>query len=233
MLTEAEKEKIVAEETFRYETQARLVKDSKTQHGSKAEKLFEFLGKPFSLWLLSSVVVTSVGWGISKAQSEWEKQANRREQIHRLDTELSGRILNAQDEMEVLQARVSKGQYLQLNDAFILNWPKGCLDGTPPPSNGAHSGCIGIYPDWSNRSFMSLVTELLVVIPSQDQSGKLAVSQVREKLRQMLIAAGGPYVVEKADGEVSRQAIAEMTERIARTKRFLANDIQISRWKQQ
>lgn len=229
MLDDKDKKRILEEETYRHEIKFQLAAKAAPVETSRIHRMFDLLSKPFSIWLLSSIVLTTLGWGFSKAQAEWEEYASRREMVRKLDTEINGRLLNARDELGVLRMWVENGNYQQINEAFVLNFFKFCLDGVPPPQDGRHIGCPGIYPEWSNRTFLSLLTQLALTVPKKE---KKDLEQVRENARQILVkSGGGPFIAEKATVRPNEEETEKMLKLIGAVDQKIANEIQVERWR--
>lgn len=191
------------------------------------ERAVDLLSKPFSIWVLSSVLVTSVGWALTKLWSDLDAKAARREEIRRIDVELSSRLLIALDELATLKSRVAAGQYESTNYSWVLNFGRGCLDGVPPPLDGRHTGCPGIYPDWSNRNYLSLLTQLAVSLP---ESERKEVIEARERARRLLVQASGPYIAKAANGPVGQSEIAESIAQVDRAMQAYLSELQLNRW---
>ncbi len=91
VLTEREKGKIRAEETFRFELHKQL--KAKTNSGrSKRERVWSVLNSSFILWILSSVVLSSLTAGYTFYSNRRAKAEERSKLEYRLNTEISYRI---------------------------------------------------------------------------------------------------------------------------------------------
>ena len=194
---------------------------------SRLQSSLDLLGKPFILWLLSSVVLTSFGWAVSKAQSEWEQTSRRKESIRRLDTELSTRLANARDELQVLIKRTSEGQYASLNSAFAKNFARPCLNGQPTTKEA--TGCDGVYPEWSNRTFQSLLIELHSLVPQEEKN---ELREVQAAVRKFVLDSWGPYVANRTTTLPDSVTISRTVAVAEDTDKILRETVSIPRWSQ-
>ena len=125
MLTDEDKEKIRTEEIFRDEVCNELA------NNSKKLDVWEFLNSNFGLWILSSLLLTSLTWLYNEWQIKQHEVDANAERIFRLDCEIASRLNR------------------QSTDKASL--PKLVL--TAP-------GTDGVFPEFGQRNLKSIAFEL-------------------------------------------------------------------------
>ncbi len=123
--------------------------------GSSYEGSLKVLNSPFILWLLSSVVLAAVPYAYTSYRGAREKRRARTEKLERLLTDLGTRVVRARADLD--------------------GWEKGKV------AWGVLENAQGAFPEYKERDFLSLVTELSIFLPG-DQVPK----QLGESWRKML-----------------------------------------------
>ncbi|HMB68024.1 MAG TPA: hypothetical protein VKU85_01890 [bacterium] len=149
-LTEADRERIRAEEIFRQEVRHQL---SPPSPPSKWGRIAGGLNRPFTLWFLSSIVVA----GLSLLYTQWEEGREERErttaEIARLDIELNERIVRCMRRLESAERGVG------LREAW-----------------GRLNEDSALFPQYRDRTFDSLLFALKALVPQEEKG---TIDQVR------------------------------------------------------
>jgi hypothetical protein len=160
MLTDDEKNHIRLEEVFRHEVQQELLK--KEEVTLWRGKIWAFINSAIFLWFLSTVVIGTASLIYTTQQKKSEEQRRQHEQdllvqrenfitARKLDTEISSRL-------SYFNLMAIDFDYAKLRKALLaLNRP---LEADYP---------INIFPEYSARSFQSLLFELLQVAPGNEK----------------------------------------------------------------
>jgi hypothetical protein len=160
MLTEDQKRRIREEETFRQEVRRQL--DAEKPSPSTREKTWGLINRPFTLWLLSTVVVGLLGWAYSNIQEHNKEQAHKKEIKRKVVNELSNRAIGSQ--FALLDARTKIDQRDPDSPRFLFLRISEMFDSKDITSK---SNINSIYPEYQNRSFQSLITELDSVVSEE------------------------------------------------------------------
>jgi hypothetical protein len=159
MLTEDEKKHIREEEVFRREVQQQL--DAEKPPASIGNRLWSFMNSGFALWVLSSIVVGLFGWMYSNYQAHNIEQAQQRELKRKIINEMSHR---ATESLSVLvDARTKIDQRDPDSPRVIFLRISEMFDGKNK------SNINSIYPEYRDRSFLSLIAELNSVVSEEDK----------------------------------------------------------------
>jgi len=111
VLTEEEKAKIKDEETFRFEVRQQLeAKGGATK--SRKERAWSALNSSFVLWILSSVVLSSLTAGYT-VYKNWHAKAEEKIKLeNKLDTEISYHIYQSLSRLKSDEDRLNKGIFI-------------------------------------------------------------------------------------------------------------------------
>jgi hypothetical protein len=153
MLAEDERNHIRDEEIFRREVRRQLEAEKPTQ--SRRSRVWKIVNSTFVIWLLSSVVLGLLGWGYSSYQARHIEQTQRTEIRRKLIAELTNRTTEASLAISTIRVKIDHRAPDSPN--FIVSRVLGILDGQDITSKSPISA---IYPEYQNRSFISLITEL-------------------------------------------------------------------------
>lgn len=151
MLDEKERARIREEEIFRSEVRKEL--SPKAFSPSRRERIWAFLNSTFGFWLLSSIVVGALTWGVTTYLERREIRKTTQERIRRLDLEISNRL-----DLVQLQARAVT------DEKFALDMGRRLVN--PPGPNNA------IQPEFANWNLKSLVIELSMLLPEGSSEKK-------------------------------------------------------------
>jgi hypothetical protein len=168
MLPQEEKDRILAEESYRYEVREGLGKQFSSQPRSLS--FWEVLNSAFFLWLLSSVVLGSASfiytkWETqqdSKHKAHEEKQEFERERarnVRKLDTEIAARLTY----FNVLYRTDPSQAILALEDPMRSGYPASA------------------FPEFKGRNFHSLLWELIDLV-DESQKPELRIAYEASKM---------------------------------------------------
>jgi len=152
MLSEEDKAKLIAEETFRYEVRKSL--ENKKAEGTGV-KILSFLNSSFGLWLLSTVVVGfAANWYTDYRDKKIEIRKNH-EIKRKLDTEISYRMTNLSTVFDGIYMDLYKKRY-------------GSYDAHRPSEVFVQADCLNsdngdlwnVFPEFKNRSLTGLLFEI-------------------------------------------------------------------------
>ena len=188
---EEERLRIRLEETYRAEVKNEIASDKRSRLS-----WWDRLNSPIVLWVLSSVVIAS----LANLYSSWSESAKR----HAEDIVLLDRLV-----ADAL-ARVDR---MRINAAIVR--------GDVPNTGGVFGIVIaseGIYPEFKERDFRSVSTEIAVICANQFQSEKL--TQISRELialetKEDQAAAREAVPLIKSASEILN-ALAELTNRCSR-----------------
>lgn len=131
-LNEDDMQRIAEEEIYRQEVRAKLDKQNKKSRPPK-EKLWDYLNSPFSLWVLSTIVVGLISLGYARYQESVRKSEENRETARRLKAEAD----NRSKEILKLTAQIideSKAKREYYDPRSIYKMAVQFLDGEKDPS---------------------------------------------------------------------------------------------------
>jgi hypothetical protein len=158
-LNEMERRRIQLEEEYRHEARTALAVQKKP--------FGQFFGSPLGLWVLSALLLTALPFVYTSVVSHQERERLRRQTVDKLDLELAYRVRLL---IQVSSKHVSEGT--SLKDRLDL------LGGAiAPPSVGIQGTFI--FPEFKERSLVSLVSELYIIVDDRDKS----------QVQQALVAA--------------------------------------------
>jgi len=178
-LTDAEKTKIRAEEIFRAAVCHELRAEIRV-HKSLKKRAWAALNTSFVLWALSSIVLSGLTAAYTSYQNHHVKAEEKAAMIKKLDAEISNRIHQALGGLITTEMNVNKGQIYALKDiyanvTFYLNNKFTSSDNSVYPD-------FFIYPEYKNRNFRSLITELYDTVDSSERDEFKDVLQAYEQL---------------------------------------------------
>jgi hypothetical protein len=156
MLTEADKERIRAEEQYRSEVRKELASTPPSPPSSRA---IRFLGSPFGLWLLSAVFITAVGGAWSKYL---ERQSDLRAialKVDRLDSEISHRYSQVLQRLFTISHDPRDSTLNTREVVALLEQP------------GEH--LRPLYPGFRGRGVSDLVADLRLLLPRGPQRDEI------------------------------------------------------------
>jgi len=91
MLSDDDKNRILAEERYRQEVRSQL------SHEQGSTKLWKFLNSSFGIWLLTTVVIGTLTWAYTRWENERAAKALFRSNIAKIDIEINSRIQGIYD----------------------------------------------------------------------------------------------------------------------------------------
>ena len=158
MLSEDEKLHIREEEILRNEIRKQL--DRADLSVSKSSTIWKYMNSPFFLWFVSSVVLAAASF----SYGHWEKQhaveQERRLTTRKLDAEIASRLRYFSALYQVgTREGAPQGHDTKLKALLSLEKPSQ----TEYP--------INVFPEYANRSFRSLLWELVQVVPESERKG--------------------------------------------------------------
>lgn len=169
MLTEEEKERIRAEEIFRYEIQQQLTNERK-----KDSRLWNIINSAFFLWFMSTIIVGVISVSYSNFVKNREDQRRKEEaaQIIEQEKRVAARKIDAEVSNRLYYfAQLSKFKEhdAPTNAIFILEKPSSV------------DYPVSVFPEFANRNLQSLLWELLQVVPeSEKKEVDLAYKQAQQ-----------------------------------------------------
>jgi hypothetical protein len=174
MLEDNDKLRIQLEEEYRREIRERL--EAKP---ARSSRLWSFLNSAFALWLLSTVVVGMVGFVYERYDRAREARRTQGEKAAAVETQ---RSLTVQKLDAEISSRLNYFNRL-LTDATTQTERRNRLArglmALERPSEAVYP--VGVFPEYANRSFHSLLWELLHnVQPAEKQALEPAYKQSTE-----------------------------------------------------
>lgn len=163
MLKEEEKALIRAEEIYRLEVRREL--EASKPHPSRRAQLWLFLNSSIALWFLSSVVLAGLTALFTANQRSHAEQLRKAEIVRHLDTEISNRKAMALIGSRVAIMNIEHGLSYMYSPQAIYNFAVSYMDNffiTDPKNPRDWSS----YPEYRNRSFRSLISELKTFVGS-------------------------------------------------------------------
>jgi hypothetical protein len=156
------------EEIFRQEVRKEL--EAEDANKSKPKAVWKALNSSFAIWFLTTVVIGLITWSYA-AYSDYRQAATRKDEgIQRLDTEIAGRVGAALNVIENMKAEMNQGTAYYPRTGVFDEVVK-TLDLSPgAPRRG------GVYPDFRERSFRSLLVELQRLESKETQNDLKAAS---------------------------------------------------------
>ena len=159
MLTDEDKNKILAEERFRQEVRTKL--QETTAQPSPLANLFRFFNSNVGIWILSSVLV---GF-LSFAYTSWEQSKTNRVLVEKIDNEITARITRANG---ILQ-RGKQTQQLPKEIPLALEVLKGQ---------------DSLYPEFRDLPLIALLHKAKVLVPGSQEQEVLEAYALSKKLAQ-------------------------------------------------
>lgn len=153
-LNEDDMQRISEEEIYRHEVRVRLDKEHK-KSGPRKEKLWVYVNSPFSLWVLSTIVVGLISWGYAHYQDSVRKSEENRETARRLKAETD----NRSKEILKLTAQIideSKAGKEYYDPRSIYKMAVQFLDGEKDPSLSAFQPVL----EFKEKTWKVLVDDL-------------------------------------------------------------------------
>jgi hypothetical protein len=208
---ENDRQRILAEETYREEIRAQL---ASSRPVSLAQRVWDILNKPFLLWTLSTILVGLVTWSWASYQAGLQGESVRRTSISRLDIEMAARIADSLDRLEELERDRRNGVRIA-NRAWVF--------GTVV--EGLNGGREQIYPEYSARRFTSLLIELQRLIGSEDNLSAALVGY------RMLAASDSSGSVVSGRYDEADPRVIEHQAAIVDARQIIEERIQLPRWR--
>jgi len=154
MLTEEQKDHLRNEELYRQEIRKHL------ERNGKRSKLMSFLNSVFGIWLLSSVVITSISASWTYWQNYSQSIDSRNQQLKKVKSELSYRLRLLDNSMD----RYS----IDSNYSYI-----GMLSPIVDPLVNGGFGGAPLFSEYEGKSFQSLIYLLEFDLNANIQSKEL------------------------------------------------------------
>lgn len=156
MLTQEEKDKIKAEEIFRYEIQKDLKKSNKPK-----KSIWNFINSAFGLWLLSSVFLGFLTYQYNQ-WNEGKKTSDRRSrQVRKLDIEIYRRVMILNGEVDHLLSFQPDSTEDDPDRVFSRNLEKSIRK--------MNSKTDYVFEDFRKRKLSSLLFELYSLAEDKDR----------------------------------------------------------------
>lgn len=108
MLPEEEKNRIRAEEIFRYEVRREI--ETRRPEDSRGKRLWSLVNSTFGVWLLSSVVLGGLTFAYTTYQQRSAEEMRKAQTERHLKEEISGRISNGIATMHQDGRRIERGE---------------------------------------------------------------------------------------------------------------------------
>jgi hypothetical protein len=169
VLSDSDKQRIRAEEIFRSEVRREL--EAKKRQLRGWQRAWSLANTSFGIWFLSTIVIGLVTWSYSSVQEHARTNERKAETVRKLDTELTGRIHGALVQLEALRRRL-EGKAYDATRSETFATAVQALD-------SANS----IYPEYRSRSFSSLVLELGLLVPIDEQASLRVAAAAYEELK--------------------------------------------------
>ncbi len=195
MLTEEDKNRIRLEEIYRQELRQQLKPIS-----SRRERTLAFLNSAFFLWFLSTVLIGTVSflytrWDGRREALRREYEQKRQFDVERntttskLDTEIASRLRFVNGLIETENSFPQQSTLVQ--SVLILEKPS------------AMAYPVNVFPEYSNRSFQSLLWELIQIAPDDQKKKELEIAfKEAKKLTALFILQTGT-VASKPERQVT------------------------------
>lgn len=148
ILSDDEKNRIRAEEIFRQEVRKEL---EPTPPPTRTARILEFLNSPLGLWMLSSIVISGLGFLYANFSAQQAKVEANRTIERRLNIEIARRL---QKFKKLLETTVEKN--------YEFNWYNTALWSLNSSDNP-------VFIEFKLRTLSSLLLELEAVVPTAQQ----------------------------------------------------------------
>jgi hypothetical protein len=179
VLSDEDRQRLRAEEIFRSEVRRDL--EANAPKPLFAKRIWSVINSAFFLWCLSSVVVAGLTAAVATHQKSRDEQTRNAEQRKRITIEISNRVSEAIEAMDVDRARIAMHQ--SFHASWIYNEVVSYLDNffRTDPSNPRD---FSTYPEYRARTFRSLISELRTF---QDPTALGASKQALDVFGQLII----------------------------------------------
>jgi len=155
MLLEEEKNRIRAEEIFRYEVRREI--EARRPKDSGGKRLWSLVNSTFGVWLLSSVVLGGLTFAYTMYQQQSAEKMRKAQAERRLKEEISGRVSNGLATMRQNGRRIERGEQGRTMVA-VYNEAISFLNNRV--TYDSYSYDFSTYPEYKERNFQSLTIEL-------------------------------------------------------------------------
>jgi FlaG/FlaF family flagellin (archaellin) len=159
MLLEEEKNRIRAEEIFRYEVRREI--EARRPKDSGGKRLWSLVNSTFGVWLLSSVVLGGLTFAYTTYQQQSAEKMRKAQAERRLKEEISGRVSNGLATMRQNRIRIERGEQGRTMEA-VYNEAIGFLDNRV--TSDSYTYDFSTYPEYKQRNFHSLTIELCALV---------------------------------------------------------------------
>ncbi|HEU4886041.1 MAG TPA: hypothetical protein VFT45_27635 [Longimicrobium sp.] len=163
-LSDAEEERITAEEVFRSEVRRKLESDGTAK--SEGSRFWRLLNSSFTLWVLSSVVLAGLGKCYSQWEADQRELAARAELVRTIDLEVGNRIEQARLGLRTNKVRIGTGRVYRPIDIYaeVTDYLNNKFAGDTSSFYD-----VSTYPQFRTRSFRSLISELAQGVPDAER----------------------------------------------------------------
>jgi hypothetical protein len=204
-LSNSDKKRIRKEEIFRKEVQRKL--DDEKPSPSRKKRIWDLLNSSFVLWFLSTLVIGLFGWMYSNYQERAKADNQKKELIRKLDTEINNRLQDTNYYLYGLKATAGNKNTSDLpilSPISVFERTIKRLDGIEAESNRP---LVGVYPEYKERGFVSLVIELKSVVEEDEQDKLETVISSFGSFRQRISEEQGSNISKKdpLSGEEAKQ----------------------------
>ncbi len=208
MLTDDERQRIRFEEVFRSEVRQELEK--RNRRGSRRTRWVAFLNTGLGLWILSTLAVGTISWGYGEWSRYQQGKEAKQELIRKVDLEIAVRL-------RYFDSLISNADNLRaFYDALRgLEQPAWLVRGLPNT----------VFPEFSERSFRSLLWELYTVVPSAEKDPVLGALRQAQKLAERLMPSEAKGIG-RFPGEKERIPLGDLE----LVKLALSRDFSLKRW---
>jgi len=117
------------------------------------KRIWSFLNSNFGLWLLSSVMVGLITFGYTKLNDHLAEKRLKERQVVKLDIEIEGRFYQLLEKIK----RNSESLNIDTTNNPVVKNMLFEFKGNP---TGENERFYSIYPEFQNRSIVSLIIEL-------------------------------------------------------------------------
>lgn len=186
ILTEQERHRIRLEEIFRSEVKEQIEKAK--GRPSRRARFLAFFNTGLGLWLLSSIAVGTISWSYSEWSRYQQSKETKQELIRKLDLEIAVRL-------RYFNSLVSEANNLRTFYEALrgLEQPSWLVRGLPNT----------VFPQFSERSFRSLLWELYTIVPSAEKQPILGALRQAQELAERITPSDAkrsqnPFALEKA-----------------------------------
>jgi hypothetical protein len=155
MLPEEEKNRIRAEEIFRYEVRREI--EARRPKDSNGKRLWSLLNSTFGVWLLSSVVLGGLTFAYTIYQQQSAEEMRKAQAERRLKEEIIGRVTSGLATMRQNSKRLERGEQGRTMAQVYLE-AINLLDNRETIGNYTYD--FSTYPDYKERKFQALTIEL-------------------------------------------------------------------------